>query len=100
MFKIGDLIVNKKDYEDEYRITTCKRGYIGRIIRICNDYEIEVETVEIEEGMILEKFVVCTRHFELYKDNRVTIDKIKESENKKFFGLDVLAPFNFKWGDR
>lgn len=100
MFKVGDLVVNKKECQDQYRITSYRRGYIGRVTRIYDDYEIEVETVKIEEGAIGDRFIVYVKHFELYKDNRKTIDKIRESENKKRFNLSGFVPFNFTWGDR
>lgn len=82
MFKIGDIVINKEEYGSVYRITSCKNNYLGKIVAV-HGCEIELETMRAEVGSIGYKFIVEAKYFELYKDNRKTVEKIKKKDSKK-----------------
>lgn len=92
MFKIGDFVVNKKEYSGGYSITNCKNNYIGKVISV-GSRGIEVETIRATWGIVGDIFLVDPKHFTLYKDNRTTIQKLKES--KKNITSFALPRFRF-----
>ena len=93
MFKIGDFVINKKEYSGVYSITNCKNNYIGKVISV-GSRGIEVETIRATWGIVGDIFLVDPKHFTLYKDNRITIEKLKE--NKKNIPSFAL-PMRFRF---
>ena len=77
MFKIGDLVVNKPEFDSIYRITSCKNNYIGKVVEICGVDQIKIETVRANERGFLDCYTVFSKYFKTLKDNQETVLKIR-----------------------
>lgn len=78
-FKAGDIIVGKKEYKNEYYITSYRRGMVGKILETRKDFDdIFVLVLETKDGQdIGETYWVHSEYFELQKSNLVTIEKLR-----------------------
>lgn len=83
MFRVGDLVIGKKESASVYCATTCRKKFVGKVLdRSSNGSEIRVEIIQStatnEIGL---KFWVESEFFEACKDNQVTLKRLGVIKN-------------------
>lgn len=79
-FKVGDIVVGRKEkkYINEYIITTAKNNFVGKVVNVLDDIDMEVEVISCNKTEYIgETFIVEQECFEIKKDNLTTLRKIK-----------------------
>lgn len=86
-FNVGDIIQGNEGSNDIYGITNKKRGFVGKVIMVeegavLGMEDIKVQIMEVEgrrSGVdIGDSYWVESRFFTLYKDNSLTMKKLRE----------------------
>jgi len=76
-FKVNDIIVGNEDGKREYCVTTIKQNFVGEVIGICSDKQIQVRVLECDDKECIgDDFYVKAKHFELQTKKEGTTPKM------------------------